>query len=235
MWLSFEIIGCSVKPPDWLCYGLATTQEFAISRRPALSCYPFILHFFFLEASRRKLDGATPLYRPANMMPGFGFSVGDFIAAAGEHPEISCWSLGLKISCPGLIKKVSDALKDAGGASSDYQYVIIELEGLDRALKVVAALQPDHNNDSHLNAIRGMALSCQLPLRQFLFKIQKYEGSLGAIPSSRSIPRNARKAKWAVYIADQVQSLRAVIAAKVASINLLLNVQISYVLSSSTI
>ncbi|KAH9213111.1 hypothetical protein DL95DRAFT_507384 [Leptodontidium sp. 2 PMI_412] len=151
------------------------------------------------------------------MLPGFGFSIGDFIAAAG------------------LIKKVSDALKDAGGASSDYQHVIIELEGLDRALKVVAALQPDHSNDSHVNAIRGMALSCQLPLHQFLFKIQKYEGSLGAIPSSRSIPRNARKAKWAVYVADQVQSLRAVIAAKVVSINLLLNVQISYVLLPSTI
>ncbi|KAL3421762.1 hypothetical protein PVAG01_05918 [Phlyctema vagabunda] len=147
------------------------------------------------------------------MVPGFGFSVGDFIAAAG------------------LIKKVSDALKDAGGASSEYQHVMIELEGLDRALKFVAAIQPDQSNLHHIDAIRGMALSCQIPLQQFLLKIQKYESYLGPFPASSSISRSTKKAKWAVYVAGQVESLRAVVAAKVVSINLLLNVQISGAIS----
>lgn len=132
----------------------------------------------------------------------------------------------------GLIKKVSDALKDAGGASSEYQHVIIELEGLDRALRVVAALEPTQSNANHVKAIRGMALSCQMPLRQFLESIQTYEASLGAFASRRSLPGAARKAKWAIQVSDQVRALRAVVAAKVVSINLLLNMQISHVSSS---
>ncbi|KAF2464136.1 uncharacterized protein BDR25DRAFT_243095 [Lindgomyces ingoldianus] len=143
------------------------------------------------------------------MASAFGFSVGDFISAAL------------------LIKRVSDALKTAGGAAEDYQHVVIELEGLDRALKAVAALNPNESNALHVNAIRGMALSCQLPLRQFLKRLQSYERSLGPFAPRNSASGAFRKAKWATSQEENIQVLRAVIAAKVTSINLLLNLQIS--------
>ncbi|OAL48500.1 hypothetical protein IQ07DRAFT_102796 [Pyrenochaeta sp. DS3sAY3a] len=143
------------------------------------------------------------------MTSAFGFSVGDFISAAA------------------LIKKVADALKSAGGAANEYQHVVIELEGLDRALKAVAALKVNESNAAHANAIRGMALSCQIPLRQFLEGLQSYEPTLGSRASRVGARGAYKKTTWALIQPENVQKLRAVIGAKVTSINLLLNLQIS--------
>ena len=52
------------------------------------------------------------------MTPAFGFSAGDFVSAIG------------------LIRKISKALREVGGASSGYQHAIIELKGLEHALSV---------------------------------------------------------------------------------------------------
>jgi hypothetical protein len=78
-----------------------------------------------------------------------------------------------------LIHKVSKALKDAGGASSEYQQVVIELHGLKTALRHLEKIVPTEATASHVNAIRGMALACQLPLQDFLANFEKYEASLG--------------------------------------------------------
>ncbi|CAD6582456.1 MAG: hypothetical protein ASARMPRED_000970 [Alectoria sarmentosa] len=51
------------------------------------------------------------------MTPAFGFSVGDFISAIG------------------LVKRVIKAFKDTGGASPEYQLVVIELKGLKDILR----------------------------------------------------------------------------------------------------
>lgn len=120
------------------------------------------------------------------------------------------------------MKKVTKALKDAGGASSEYQQVVIELKGLKNALRHLEALEPTEDNASHVNAIRGMALACQLPLRDFLTKLETYESSMGPFAPKHSFRSAGRKAKWAVVLAADVEKLRALVAAKVLSINLLL-------------
>ena len=71
-----------------------------------------------------------------------------------------------------------------------------------------------------------MALACRLPLQDFLAKIQKYESSMGAF-AGKSIKGAGHKAKWAVFLADEVEKLRALVSAKVLSINLLLNTHAS--------
>ena len=127
----------------------------------------------------------------------------------------------------GLVKKVSKALKDAGGASAEYQLVIIELKGLKNILRQLETLQPTDDNVTHINAIRGMALACQLPLRDFMVKLEKYESTLGPFADKRSLRTMARKSKWAVVFADEVERLRAMVAAKNISLNLLLAMNIS--------
>ena len=82
-----------------------------------------------------------------------------------------------------LVKKVSDALKATGSASCEYRHVIIELEGLKNVLRHLEALEPTEDNISRVNAIRGMALTCQLPLNCFLHKLEKYEASMKPIVS----------------------------------------------------
>jgi hypothetical protein len=121
-----------------------------------------------------------------------------------------------------LVKKVSDALKATGGASCEYRHVIIELEGLKNVLRHLEALEPTEDNISHVNAIRGMALACQLPLKSFLDKLEKYEASMKPIVSRGSFRSVHHKAKWAISITEEVNKLRALIAAKAISINLLL-------------
>jgi hypothetical protein len=131
------------------------------------------------------------------------------------------------LSGAGLIKKVSKALKHTGGAAADYQNVIVELEALKNVLRHLETLEPTEDNIRHVNAIRGMALACQLPLRDFMVKIEKYEASLGPWSERTSFGSAGRKAKWAVSFTEEVEKLRALVAAKHISINLLLATQSS--------
>ena len=120
------------------------------------------------------------------------------------------------------MKKVSKALKEAGGASTEYQLVVIELKSLENILRHLETLQPTENNVTQVNAIRGMALACQLPLRDFMVKLEKYESTLGPFADKKSLRAMARKSKWAVLFAEEVERLRAMVAAKNISLSLLL-------------
>lgn len=122
----------------------------------------------------------------------------------------------------GLVKKVSKALKETGGATTEYQLVVVELKGLKNILRHLETLKPTEDNVTHINAIRGMALACQLPLRDFMAKLEKYESTLGPFADKRSLRVMVRKSKWAVVFAEEVERLRAMVAAKNISLNLLL-------------
>ncbi|EXJ78744.1 hypothetical protein A1O1_09146 [Capronia coronata CBS 617.96] len=130
------------------------------------------------------------------MVPAFGF-VSAALCQSGKGPQT------------------------AGGASDDYQHALIELEGLQLALARLQALEPTESNVNQVNAIRGMALACRLPLQEFLTKLQRYEAQLGP-RAAGSLKAGGRKAKWAVFITQDVYKLRGMASAKVLSINLLL-------------
>lgn len=121
--------------------------------------------------------------------------------------------------------KVSKAIKDERGASSEYQLLDLELQSLRRILDQLQALQPTAENASHINAVRALALTCRLPLEQFLDKIDRFERSLGVQTSSSYVKRVNRKAQWAVMMSEEVSRLRTHITAKVLSLNLLLTLQ----------
>lgn len=77
------------------------------------------------------------------------------------------------------MKRVTKAFKDTGGASTEYQLVVIELKGLKNILRHLERIEPTEDNVTHINAIRGMAFACQLPLRDFMVKLENYESTLG--------------------------------------------------------
>ena len=136
------------------------------------------------------------------------------------------------------MKKVGKALKDVGGASTEYQHVIVELKGLESALQTLEALEPTEDDVSHINAIRGMALACQLPLRDFLGKLERYRATLGPPVFPNQANRLSfrgvhHKAKWAISLTEDVERLRALVAAKVVGINLLLVTHSSWVMIRS--
>jgi len=120
------------------------------------------------------------------------------------------------------VRKVAKALHKTGGASSRYQHILYELNALCSILQLLESLQPTEENASHVNAIRGMALACQLPLRDFLAKLEKYENSLSPFSTHNLFKAAGRKTQWAVTMDEEIEKLRASVAAKVISINLLL-------------
>jgi hypothetical protein len=76
-----------------------------------------------------------------------------------------------------------------------------------------------------------MALVCQLPLRDFLTKLESYESTLGPFGNKTSFRTAHNKAKWALSMVEEVNKLRAFVAAKVMSINLLFATHTSQTLS----
>ncbi|KAI9778739.1 MAG: hypothetical protein M1835_004849 [Candelina submexicana] len=137
----------------------------------------------------------------------FGFSVGDFITGIGA------------------LIKISKALKKTGGAASEYQDVIAELDALVAILQRLQALHSSRSNLAPGNMIWALASQCQQPIQAFLKRIEKYEKHLGE-PSLSSLSGVPPKAKWALIVRDEVKDLRAGIGPQLTSISLLLGIEL---------
>ncbi len=139
------------------------------------------------------------------MASAFGFSANDFIAAIG------------------LTVKISKALQGTGGASSECSLVIQDLHTLQHILEFLQQVRPALGNESHVNAIRGVAITCLIPLNEFSEKLERRYGPIaGSQPPRNSLRHTSKKIHWGVFTADEVAKFRAVIAAKVSSLGLLL-------------
>jgi hypothetical protein len=139
------------------------------------------------------------------VVPAFGFSVGDFIAAI--H----------------LVVKVCVALKDSGGATEEYQSLVIELRQLQALLEQLRDLPTTSSSSfTHYNAVRGMAYQVQVPLQAFVEKMKGYEQKLGQRVDTSSWRSGKRKAQWAVSMQEDVREMRAAITMKIVSVSLLL-------------
>ena len=134
-----------------------------------------------------------------------GISVGDFVTVLA------------------LVTKVVKALKESGGAASEYQDVTLELETLSRILDHVGSSSDISSiSENHANAIRGLVLNCNRPLEHFLDKIASFEASLGAATDRGFVRTSAKKVRWAVFLKSEVPKLRSLVAAKILQLQVLL-------------
>ena len=136
------------------------------------------------------------------MIP-FGFSAGDFATAIG------------------LIVRISKVLKDSGAAAAECRDILQDLHTLQQLLRHLEMLRPADGSVSHINAIRGMALACRIPLLEFAEKIESYEPALGRGSSKAMFTRGVEKVQWAILVEEEVAKFRGIIA-KVHNITLLL-------------
>jgi hypothetical protein len=119
------------------------------------------------------------------MSVGFGFSIGDIIAVSK------------------IIGKVAIALKDSGGAASDYQLNRAEILGLQELLQ---RLQEDSDVDSKGNEssssissfepIHRQARICEETLNEFLAETAKFDRALGPSAPSGWHRGSLRKVEW---------------------------------------
>ncbi|KAF2835247.1 hypothetical protein M501DRAFT_942486 [Patellaria atrata CBS 101060] len=133
----------------------------------------------------------------------FGFSVGDFIAVGK------------------LIADITSSLQ--GSSVAEYRELILELHGLQRALREIEHLPCPPGREAVTNSIKVAALMCQYPLDEFAAKLKKFE-SLTDAPEQTSrratVKRIGDKVKWRFKMADEVSNLRAYLIAHVGSLNM---------------
>ena len=79
---------------------------------------------------------------------------------------------------------------------------------LNRALKQVDKLKSHGDQADAINEIKCAALTCRYPIEQFLFKIQKYEKSLGLGKSVNKIKEVGRKVQYALEKKNEANRLR---------------------------
>jgi hypothetical protein len=145
------------------------------------------------------------------VVPAFGFSLGDFIAAFS------------------LIHDVSTALKDSGGAAEEYQSLLEELQHLELILQQLQVIRASSTqSQNHYNAICGMARTIEHPLHNFMKKMEKYNRGLG-YNSSRGLKAAGRKVQFTLAMRDDIAQLRAAITMKIVTLSLLMTIPTRYV------
>lgn len=146
------------------------------------------------------------------MVVPYGFGVGDFIAVID------------------LIIKVSKALRDIGGAASEYQDVVLELESLQKILTHLGNVRfVISSTTKHADTLQNLALQCQRPLQEFLDRIAGFEASLDAKTDRKLLRTAPRKMQWGAFMAAEIPKLRSVVAAKLLALQLLLQLFNAYV------
>ncbi|KAF1962785.1 hypothetical protein CC80DRAFT_512106 [Byssothecium circinans] len=144
------------------------------------------------------------------MSIGFGFSVGDFLAA-------------LK-----LVGTVIDALRESSNSGSAYRELLNELYSLETALLRVKRIDLDESQHIDKLALRQAAAQCQRTIDSFWKKVQKYQPYLREGGTSSKIKDGWTRIKWTVCRNEDIQNFRAEIAAHTGSIEvLLLSVQMN--------
>lgn len=133
----------------------------------------------------------------------FGFSAGDFIAAAT------------------LIKSIVSALRYASEAQ--YNDLVFELHGLQRALDEIEHLDCSPEQQPHVNAVKAAALMCQYRLNDFQGKLKKYE-ELSRQYKSDGVRIWRAKLRWGFRMQDEVRDLRAYLVAHVGTLNMRLSI-----------
>jgi hypothetical protein len=100
------------------------------------------------------------------------------------------------------------ALKQNGGASSDYQRTVEDLEKLQEILTHVQKLKADGHCLQLGNNIRGQAQDVQRKVQQFLKDIEKYESALSAQAPKGFYRGSFTKIKWAQHASIKAKALR---------------------------
>ncbi|OBT55540.1 hypothetical protein VE04_04276 [Pseudogymnoascus sp. 24MN13] len=134
----------------------------------------------------------------------FGFSVGDFITALE------------------LVATVVAALRENGGASSEYREIIRQLYSLETALISVKRLEVDPAQNAELVSLQQAAAQCQLTIDSFWKKVQKYQPHLRAGGSSSRLKDGWMKIQWAMCKKEDVARFKADLVGHTESIQLLL-------------
>jgi hypothetical protein len=121
-----------------------------------------------------------------------------------------------------LFKDIGVALKDHGGASSDYQKTLQHLTAVHAVLLQLERFQSSTGNLPEINAIRGQSGLIQNDVGRFLKKVECYKDTLGGRGRKGFHHGTFSKIKWSQHVAQQARTLCASVETQLLTIHLLL-------------
>jgi hypothetical protein len=137
------------------------------------------------------------------------------------------WSVGDIVAALNLLHKVVIALKDTGGASSDYQDVSSFLNVLTFTLRHLNALQAAPLDPDLAKNLAQLCEQVQGPLTLFCERIRtSFERDLGADSTRLRLLTAGRKVQWALLTSKKVKELREKIGGPIVAIGVVLSQQI---------
>lgn len=139
----------------------------------------------------------------------FGVSVGDFITVGR------------------LIQDIVSSLR--ASSISEYNELIIELHGLQRALNEIEHLKCHPSQEPAISGIKVAALMCQYPLEEFASKLKRFEslglGQAGHASRFEKVKMWSTKLRWGFCMKEEVMKVRGYLVAHVGSLNMRLITQ----------
>jgi len=112
--------------------------------------------------------------------------------------------IGDVIATTKLIKDIIDCLRSAGGAKSEYQELVTELDALKIALNDLSRL----SSRATPSALNDTIKSCHERLDEFWAKIKPYEPSLGSSSRSNALRGTKDKLLWTFCRKEEVVQLQ---------------------------
>jgi hypothetical protein len=137
------------------------------------------------------------------------------------------WSAGDIVAALQLLHKVAIALKDSGGASSEYQDVSSFLDILSVTLQHLKALQSAPLDPELAKNLQQLCEHVQGPISSFCEHIRSsFERDLGADSTRLKFLTTGRKLQWALSTSKKVQTLREKIGGPMVGIGIVLGQQV---------
>jgi len=145
-------------------------------------------------------------------VPAFGFSFGDFVTAIS------------------LLNDIRKAWQETDGAKSEIRAVVTDLNQLESLLKHLSDDGWEKGGDlTHINGVRGVALSTQSTLEVFWTKVKAYNEICSKLQQGiKRFQDDLRKSQWAAGMKEEVSKCRATIIFKVVTITSLLIVSVHF-------
>jgi hypothetical protein len=145
------------------------------------------------------------------------------------------WSAGDLLAALTVLNKIRVALKDSGGASSDYQEENGFLQSVSTTLETLKSLQSLPLDADALNNLQQICQQIQGPLRSFLDKVNHdFQNKLGPQPVSNNqfskVFRAPRMIQWALSTSKKVQQLKSRIIMPLLALQIGISQQIMFVI-----
>jgi hypothetical protein len=121
-----------------------------------------------------------------------------------------------------LLKDIAVALKDTGGAATEYQNTLHELQRGAAILLEAQNVKDDGHNTGQVLAIRSLAGSASKTLEDGLKSITRFDGKLGVGALRGARHGMVSKIRWTTSMGKELKKLRQSLDVQVQSLTLLI-------------